>query len=268
MSGCGNDFIIIDNRKEVVDAQDLPIFVSKVCERKMSVGADGLILVEKSDKYDFCWRFFNSDGSIPEMCGNGARCAARFAYVNSIAKSDMKFETLAGIVSASIKDQRVKVEMPDTVVQLEAGYEIQLKTGKIVAWSLNTGVPHVVIQVDNVNNVDVFRLGREIRNHKEFAPDGTNVNFISRLQDHTNMMRTYERGVENETLACGTGAIASALVIAYTGDLNSPVTIQTRSKNNLCIYFRKQDNRFSDIYLEGDARIIYRAELTQEAWKY
>jgi diaminopimelate epimerase len=266
MSGSGNDFIIIDNRDEVVGVDDLPDFVRKVCRRKMSVGADGFILIEASDEADFRWRFYNSDGSRAEMCGNGARCATRFAFVNGIAGDAMSFETDAGIVHGQVIGDRAKVKMPDPA-DLRLNFAIELKNGPEKVNSVNTGVPHVVIMKDTVDNVDVFELGREIRYHEEFAPAGTNVNFICRLGQGELAIRTYERGVEDETLACGTGSIAGAIVAACTENLDSPINLRTRSGEYLTIHFNRVEGVIKDVYLEGDARIIYTGKLVEDAWK-
>ena len=266
MSGSGNDFIIIDNRNSVVDEKDLPDFVARVCRRKMSVGADGLILVEESESVDFKWRFFNSDGSQPEMCGNGARCVARFAYLNGIARSKMSFETIAGIVSAEVKNDRVKIKMTDPA-DLKVNYILELENGPLSLSSVNTGVPHVVIAVDNLDDVEVVRLGKEIRFHDSYAPAGTNVNFICAGNDNTISIRTYERGVEDETLACGTGSVAAAVVAACRSGTKSPINVMTRSGESLCVYFKEKEGKFYDTYLEGDARIIYKGELWEDAWK-
>jgi len=266
MSGSGNDFIIVDNREKVVKDNDLPGFITRICRRKMSVGADGFILIEPSDKADFKWRFFNSDGSQAEMCGNGARCAARFAYVNGIAGESLSFETEAGVVSGQVKDDRAKVKMPDPV-ELRLDYNIELKSGPVTVCSVNTGVPHVVVMNETIEDINVFDLGREIRFHEAFAPAGTNVNFICQQRQGHLAIRTYERGVENETLACGTGSIAAALITSYKAKWPSPINLLTRSGESLTIYFAKDGSIFNDIYLEGDARIIYSAQLGEDAWK-
>ena len=233
----------------------------------MSVGADGLILVEESGLVDFKWRFFNSDGSQPEMCGNGARCAARFAYLNKIAGSKMSFETIAGIVSAEVKNDRVKIKMTDPS-DLKTAYILNLENGPLSLSSVNTGVPHVVIAVLNLDDVEVVRLGREIRFHKRYAPTGTNVNFIHQQKDGMVAIRTYERGVEDETLACGTGSVAAAVVTASISGIKSPINVMTRSGNSLCIYFKEKEGKFYDTYLEGDARIIYTGKLHEDAWLF
>jgi diaminopimelate epimerase len=266
MSGSGNDFIIVDNRQNVVKDNDLPGFIHRICRRKMSVGADGFILIEPSNKADFKWRFFNSDGSKAEMCGNGARCAARFAYVNGIAGENLSFETEAGVVSGQVKDDRAKVKMPDPV-ELRLDYEIELKNGSVTVSSVNTGVPHVVVMNETIEDINVFDLGREIRFHEAFTPAGTNVNFICQQKQGHLAIRTYERGVENETLACGTGSIAAALITSCKAEWQSPINLVTRSGEALTIYFKKDGSIFKDIFLEGDARIIYSAQLGEDAWK-
>ena len=266
MSGSGNDFIIIDNRNHIVDESSLPNFVAKVCRRKMAVGSDGLILVENSETADFKWRFFNSDGSVAEMCGNGARCVARFAYLNDIAGPNMSFETLAGIVKAEIIGERAKVKMTDPI-DFKREDTVELKNGLVSISSINTGVPHVVIVKDNIDDVDVAEIGREIRYHDKYSPAGTNVNFVSHIKDNTIAIRTYERGVEDETLACGTGAAASAIIMAFKMKIDSPISVLTRSGGHLNIFFKENEVRYCDVYLEGDARIIYKAKLWEDAWK-
>ena len=266
MSGAGNDFIIIDNRNQIVADKDLSGFIASICRRKMSAGADGLILIEASDKFDFRWRFFNSDGSKAEMCGNGARCAARFAHVTGIAGTTLSFETEAGVISAQINEDRVKVKMPDPS-DLKLAYPLKLSNRSLEISSINTGVPHAVVMVEQVADVDVVTLGREIRLHQAFSPAGTNANFVQRSKGDAIEIRTYERGVEDETLACGTGAIAGAIISASRFKMNSPVDVKTRSGEYLTIYFSAKDGQFDDIYMEGDARIIYSGELQPDAWK-
>jgi diaminopimelate epimerase len=265
MSGSGNDFIIVDNRDKIVDETDLLNFIVKVCRRKMSVGADGFILVENTEGADFKWRFFNSDGSVAEMCGNGARCVARFAYLTGIAGPEMSFETGAGIVEAQVAGESVKIKMTDPS-DLKTDYTLELKDRSISVSSINTGVPHVVMITDTLDDVEVVKMGREIRFHDMFAPAGTNVNFICPIKDDTIGIRTYERGVEDETLACGTGSVAGALIMARKMKIDAPINVLTRSGVNLKIYYKEKNAAYQDIYLEGDARIIYRAELFEDAW--
>ena len=266
MSGSGNDFIIIDNRRPAVGQFDLRNFIVNVCRRKMSVGADGLILIEESDAADFKWQFYNSDGSRPEMCGNGARCAARFAFLNGIAGPQHAFETDAGVISAEIVGDRVKVKMPDPF-DIRTDSSLDLREGSLSISSINTGVPHVIEEVTGLDDIDVFNRGREIRNHSAFAPDGTNVNFISISEPNQIALRTYERGVEDETLACGTGATASALITAAKNRWKSPVNVRTRSGIMLTIHFSLENGNYKNVFLEGDARVIYEGTLWEDAWR-
>jgi diaminopimelate epimerase len=266
MSGSGNDFIIIDNREKVVPEDDLQGFIARICRRKMSVGADGLILVENTEQADFKWRFYNSDGSVAEMCGNGARCVARFAYQNGIVGERMSFETLAGVVHAEVIEKRVKISMPDPF-ELILDENLEIAQGNITMSNVNTGVPHVVIETPTLDKAEVVALGREIRHHSRFSPAGTNVNFVSAgSSDNMITIRTYERGVEDETLACGTGAVAASIVRASKSKIDSPVKVLTRSGEQLMVYFDQEEGTFSNIYLEGDARIIYRGNLWSDAW--
>ncbi len=267
MSGAGNDFIVIDNRRGEVDEEGLSRWIEKVCRRKLSVGADGLILVEEAEGVDFKWRFFNNDGSRAEMCGNGARCAARFAYLRQIAGQKLSFETDAGIVRAWVDEDRVKIQMTEPA-DLKPDRTLALESGTLAFASINTGVPHVVCTVDDIEAVDVVGLGRRIRNHPDFAPAGTNVNFIAPTAAGGIAIRTYERGVEDETLACGTGAVAAALITAARKGSSSPIDVLTRSGETLTVHFTAQDGRFADVYLEGDARVVYTGELLPDAWRY
>ena len=267
MSGSGNDFIVMDNRHGRIDSGTLADFTARICRRKLSVGADGLILVDNAADADFSWQFFNLDGSRAEMCGNGARCAARYAYLNGIAPASLAFNTDVGRIEARIMGDRVRIRMTDPT-DCRLGLTIKLGRGVLDAASINTGVPHVVVVVDDIDAVDVVGLGREIRFHDNFASAGTNVNFIAVRPDGIVAIRTYERGVENETLACGTGSVAAALILARTAGHPSPVRVLTRSGGELSVVFDRAQGRFQDVFLEGDARVIYRGILDPEAWRY
>ena len=201
------------------------------------------------------------------MCGNGARCAARFAYINKIAGPKMSFETDAGIVLAQVKNGLVKIKMTEPK-DLKIDFTIGMDSGPVTVSSINTGVPHVVIPVDNIDDVEVFKLGRKIRYHENFAPAGTNVNFYCPVKEDKIKIRTYERGVEGETLACGTGAVASALVYANKTNIKSPISVMTKSGGWLSIYFESKTDTFYNIYLKGDARIIYKGEMSEDAINY
>lgn len=266
MSGSGNDFIIIDNRRAVVPEARLHQLVVGACRRKLSVGADGLILIEPSQTVDFQWRFFNADGSVAEMCGNGARCAARFAHLQGIAGRRLAFETLAGTIHADVGEDAVKIRMTDPT-DLKSGVALNLEGTTLRVGHINTGVPHVVVAVEDVDGVDVASTGRRIRYHAAFAPAGTNANFVSFGQAGEIFIRTYERGVEGETLACGTGNVAAALILSHDRGLTSPVTLTTRSGSKLTVHFNRKGDAYSDVCLEGDARVIYRGDLWEEAWR-
>lgn len=260
MNASGNDFIIIDNRDGHFYSryQDVAGFVMKVCRQHHSVGADGLILIEDSDKADFRWRFFNSDGSEAEMCGNGGRCAARFAFLKGITGKKMVFETTAGLIKAEIKPSKVKLQLT-APTNLKLDYPIRIEDKELFISSVNTGVPHAVLITDDIERIPINELGRRIRSHNVFGKGGTNVNFVQVMDKANVKIRTYERGVEGETLACGTGAVASGLILKEKGMVKSPVNIWTRGGEVLNIYIN------NDVYLEGEARIVYRGELYKEA---
>lgn len=264
MSGCGNDFIVIDNRTGSIQRRNQSYFAERVCRRGMSVGADGVIFVENSDSVNFKWGFFNSDGSQAEMCGNGARCAARFAFLNRIAPANMSFETLSGVISATVETESVRIRMTDPSI-LETDISVDLKDGPLQVDFIDTGVPHVVVAVDDAERIDIATMGREIRYHQQFQPAGTNVNYVSRAADGTIRMRTYERGVEGETLACGTGAVAAAIVASCRYELKPPVKVVTSSGGILSVLFKQDGMDFQNVYLQGDARVVYEGSLWEEA---
>ncbi len=259
MTGSGNDFIIVDNMSRGLKIGDILPYIPKVCARGVSIGADGFIMLEPADGVDFMWHFYNSDGSVAEMCGNGSRCAARFAYLNGIAGKKMSFRTLAGVITAEIK------EAPDVKVQMTAPHGLALdKKAPFGTYSfLNTGVPHAVIFSDDIENVNVHDTGRLVRYHDIFSPAGTNVDFISMTDKNTIRMRTYERGVEGETLACGTGAVASALIAIEKKLVTSPVTVVTSGGKNLLVY-----KEGGNVYLEGEARMLSTGVLLPESFNY
>ena len=264
MSGSGNDFILIDNRDDKIAGKDMTHLVKRACRRRESVGADGMIFVMNSTNRDFSWRFFNADGGEVEMCGNGSRCVARFALLNGIAGNPMTFETLAGPVSAEVRDRLVKVLMP-APAGLRTDIAISPESGWVSVDFINTGVPHVVIEVQDLEAHPVIEQGRAIRYHSMFSPEGTNANFMRVEKSGLIRVRTYERGVEDETLACGTGAIAAALVANHRKRIASPVKIATRGGEELTIYFRKEGDLFKEVWLEGNTSIIYRGMLNEEA---
>ncbi len=263
MHASGNDFIVIDNRLDQVSG-DITAFVRKVCRPHFSVGADGLILIENSNGADFRWHFFNLDGNEVEMCGNGSRCAAKFAFMKGIAGRNLSFETLAGIIRAEIKDGAVKVQLTKPFGYLP---DIEVGIGGVnkAASFINTGVPHVVYFVDDLESVDVVGDGSATRYHDLFKPDGTNANFACVTgKDYINI-RTSERGVEGETQACGTGAGAAALGAGAKGLVSSPVTLMTTGKMELKVYFEWDGKEFNNVFLEGDAVLVYQGALEEGA---
>ncbi|HEY4485478.1 MAG TPA: diaminopimelate epimerase [Nitrospiria bacterium] len=269
MSGSGNDFILIDNRRGALNRFQggrLNRFAVIVCTHRMSVGGDGLILIERPDhprSVNFRWRLFNADGTEAELSGNGGRCAARFAHLRRIAPAHMVFETLAGPIRAEIKGANVKIQMP-LPHSLRQGIAIPVEGKTYTGHFINTGVPHVVLFVDHPAAVDVVGLGRAIRRHELFQPAGTNVNFVTLQNARRAVMRTYERGVEDETLACGTGATAAALIAGAQGLGKSPMMLRQQSGLPLKVYFHSNGQTFSDIFLEGDARVAYTGEIGAE----
>lgn len=256
MVASGNDFVVIDNRSKAVPGAGLRDFAKRICSRNYGVGGDGLLAIEPSRKADFRMRIVNSDGSEAEMCGNGARCIALYAKESRIAGKRMKFETLAGIIEAGISGKDIKLRMSDPK-GLKLDISLDLSDGAYNVNFVNTGVPHAVIFIDRAEEQDVKRLGKEVRYHSAFAPKGANVNFVEPAGRNTLKVRTYERGVEGETLACGTGVTASAIIAAVVKDFKSPVTCITKSGDRLKIYFRKEGNGFTCVYLEGGAKTVF-----------
>lgn len=263
MTGAGNDFIFIDNRDGKANGIDRQTLITKTCARSISAGADGLVLIEDSDNADFKWRFYNSDGSEAEMCGNASRCAGRFAYLNGIAGEKMKFETIAGLIEAEVKEGvNVKVQLTEPFDQKD-DYRVNLNGEIMTVSSINTGVPHVLWFVDDIEGTDIMKYGAGLRYHEEYAPKGTNVNLCKVIDNNILRVRTYERGVEGETQACGTGFVAAAIIAVNKGLLKSPVTVKSSSGLLLTVYLEN-----GKVYLEGEARVVYKGELTEEAYNY
>jgi len=267
MSGSGNDFILIDNRDHKLNGYNLPRLVTSLCRPKYSVGTDGLIIIEKSDRFDFKWQFFNADGTEAEMCGNGGRCAARLAYILGICSNRLNFETKAGIVRAEIEEDLVKLEMP-----IPQGFylnkTLDLNDEQIIFHFINTGVPHTIIFPEkDLENVEVKKLGKEIRFHPHFQPSGTNVDFVEKVSENSIKIRTYERGVEDETLSCGTGAVAASLICHGLNMVISPVKVYTKSGEILEVSFMAERRRFREVFLKGEARLLYQGKLFEEALK-
>jgi diaminopimelate epimerase len=252
MHGAGNDFILVDDRESCFPAQNA-VAVADLCRRRTGIGSEGLILLQGSEVADFRMQFFNPDGGEVDMCGNGARCVARLGFDIGAAPERMTIETRAGILHAVVCNESVCLELPPPLL-VEHGLSLTLPTGEGLEYAfLNTGVPHVVIQTDTVEDYPVEEHGRAVRQHAAFSPDGANVNIVS-IQDERHMaVRTYERGVEGETLACGTGITACAVVAVQQGLVRSPVTVCAASGDSLEV----------DVGIDGDA--ICRLSLTGPA---
>ncbi|MGQ9744424.1 MAG: diaminopimelate decarboxylase [Dissulfurimicrobium sp.] len=255
MHGSGNDFILIDNRTSLINGEKASELARCLCRRKFSAGADGLILIEHSEIADFKWRFFNADGSEAEMCGNGGRCAARFAVIAGIAGPKLSFETKTGLIHAEVNGTMVKLELPPPS-GMELDILLNMEGRDIVAHFINTGVPHTIVFEDDLERCDVTGIGRIIRFHEYFKPAGTNVNFI-KVVGRDVLIRTYERGVEGETLACGTGAVAGAIIASVKAGLSSPVWMKTRGGEILKVYFDLSDGVAKQVFLEGEAVLVY-----------
>ncbi|MBP7056069.1 MAG: diaminopimelate epimerase [Candidatus Omnitrophica bacterium] len=251
----GNDFVIVDNRRSTIPGR-LSAFAKSVCDRKYSVGADGLLLVESSGSADFKMRIFNSDGSEAEMCGNGSRCIALYAAVKKIAQSKMTIDTMAGKLNAYVKGQEVKVKLTDPR-DIKWNLCLMIHKCPYKVNFVNTGVPHTVHFVEDLEKIDVKNLGSHIRYHGEFAPAGTNADFVKIVNSKKIKVRTYERGVEDETLACGTGAVASAIIAAEAEKMVSPITVETQGGEKLRVHFNLVSGEFKDVYLEGEAKLVF-----------
>lgn len=263
MSGAGNDFVVIDNREDIVVEPNF--FAHRVCDRRRGIGADGILLLGKSDKADFKMEYYNSDGSCGGMCGNGGRCISRFSHLKGIVKAaELKFEAIGHIYSATIVNGEVNLRMK-TPSDIKLNQQLQLAQSNVIFHFVNTGSPHCVIFLDenqhlapSLQSLDVEKLGNEIRNHRYFSPDGTNVNFIEKIDSNNIKLRTYERGVEAETLACGTGSVAAAIISNHVKKVKPPVVVYTQSGEHLKVDFVKKDNdHYDDVSLFGSAHILF-----------
>jgi diaminopimelate epimerase len=260
MTGAGNDFVAINNLEGILptDIEQRAELIRQLCHRRFGVGADGTLFIEPSTTAHFRMRYYNSDGSEAETCGNGARCIARFAHLLGIAPDHMRFDTLAGPYEAVVKPQTVTISMSDARdLRLDVPIEIPgLFCGTVDF--VNTGVPHALVRVENIEKAPVVELGRALRFCDAFAPQGTNVNFVSTTATPNHLMiRTYERGVEDETLACGTGSVASAILTTRRGDAAPPVRLTTRSGTDLIVSFTPSENGAREVRLEGEARVVF-----------
>jgi diaminopimelate epimerase len=255
MNGAGNDFVMIDNRTGDVRLQ--PEQIVRICDRHRGVGADGILLLEKgSNGADFRMRYYNRDGGEAEMCGNGARCFARYANKIANAPATISFQTLAGLIRGELHGELVTLQMSEPK-DLQLGIDLTANGAKEHAHFINSGVPHVVVPVAKVEDVDVRGRGRAMRRHERFSPAGANVNFIEKTGPKKILVRTYERGVEDETLACGTGVVASALIFAASEKVEGPIGVTVRSGSELSVDFKRAGDKFTNVTLTGPAEFAF-----------
>lgn len=261
-SGHGNDFVIVDNWDGQVPEKDMAKISRFMCRPKFGIGADGVVfIIAGPDEVDFAWRFFNADGSEPDMCGNASRCAAHLANTIGIAPAEMSFKTKAGVVEAVVSDRLVKVQMPK-IGRQEGAALVEAEGLSLTYYRLNTGVPHAVAWVEDLENVNVFKIGRTVRRHQAFAPEGANVNFVKILGPDKLTLRTYERGVEDETLACGTGAVAAAMLATFQGLVSaSSIICQTRGGDDLIISFEGPLAAPEKVFMEGKVRYLFSGQV-------
>ncbi|MEP6586648.1 MAG: diaminopimelate epimerase [Candidatus Udaeobacter sp.] len=259
MNGAGNDFILFDNRTGDIDLDRNQI--AQLCDRHRGIGADGILLLEKpTNRADFRMRYFNADGGEAEMCGNGARCFARFANKIGGVKAKISFETPAGVIAAELKGDLVTLRMTEPT-DLRLNVDLPLVAENKTVHFINSGVPHVVIPVAKIDDAYVRREGAAIRHHKMFSPNGTNVNFIEKRGPDKIAIRTYERGVEDETLACGTGIVASALIFGASENTNGPIGVIARGGDELEVGFEKSGDRFRNVTLTGPAEFVFEGSI-------
>jgi diaminopimelate epimerase len=255
MNGAGNDFVMLDNRDGKLALDKARI--AHLCDRHRGIGADGVLVVEPAQNgADFRMRYYNADGGEAEMCGNGARCFGRFAQRVSGKAGDVSFETLAGVITAQFLGDDVRIQMSEPH-SLRLNEVLEIAGEKLTVHSLNTGVPHAVVFVDDLARVEVRKLGAGLRHHSHFASKGTNANFVEKLGPRSIAIRTYERGVEDETLACGTGMVACAILFHELTGAAAPVDVKVRGGETLKIGFRQDGAVYRDVTLTGPADFVF-----------
>lgn len=248
--GTGNDFVLMDNRAGAIHLDKNQ--VAHLCHRRFGIGADGLMLLEGEPGYDFKMVYYNSDGAESSMCGNGGRCITRFAYDLGIHKPEYLFLAVDGPHAATIEDKIVRLKMKDvTSVDHHATYSL-----------IDTGSPHFVKMVTDLNHQNVVWEGRQIRNNDRFKKHGVNVNFVETTDESGIFVRTYERGVEDETLSCGTGVTAAALLNAHNDMGFNHVNVKTLGGNLYVEYDKTGENRFENIWLCGPAERVFEGTVT------
>ncbi len=254
MVGAGNDFIMIDNRDQQLKLT--PELIRILCRKKYGIGADGVIALSLSSEHDFAMSIFNEDGSEAEMCGNGARCIMEFAKSLGIIKNAATFNTQAGVIKGEFCSEGVYVQLSEPH-SLKMDIHLNIDDGRnVVVHSINTGVPHCVLFVDYFENYDVNGTGRYLRYHDQFKPKGTNVNFVQVQKNNQIIVRTYERGVEGETEACGTGSTASSIIAALAGHVTPPVIVHTRG-GELIVNFEIHGQKVTNVSLTGPVKTVY-----------
>jgi len=262
MSGHGNDFIMI-NGTDGLSHSDWSSFAIDVCRRRQSVGADGVIIIAPGERADFAMRIINADGSEAEMCGNGARCAALFAVSQGIVGTPMRFETQAGVIEACVKGSHAAVKLTDPTA-FDPHITLSVGGERYEVIHVNTGVPHTIVFTERLKNVPVDSLGRDIRYHPRFAPAGTNVDFVTSAGPQRIAVRTYERGVEAETMACGTGAVAAAVASVLTGRCGGPPVKVEMPGGTLSVSFVMTGTACRDVWLSGPVVTVYTGEILEE----
>ena len=245
--GTGNDFVMIDNRDlQFPKEKEL---IERLCDRRFGIGGDGLILLEEDENTDFRMVYYNSDGNESTMCGNGGRCIVAFAHFLDVFEDRATFEAVDGLHEAEINNGIVKLKMIDVVgIDKDGDHSV-----------LNTGSPHFVQYVEDVENFKVYDQGNRIRNSATYRNEGINVNFVEKIGDREIFVRTYERGVEDETFSCGTGATAAALV--YMKDKNENMVNVKVLGGNLKVYAEQNGGAFTDVWLEGPAKQVFRGKI-------
>ena len=258
MVGSGNDFILIDWRRNgTISRSKGASLARKLCDRRWAVGADGLVILEPSRRADFRMRIFNPDGSEAEMCGNASRCAS--LYVAG-SRGKVTFETIAGLLEAKVQGTLVRVKLPKPH-SFRRNLKATVCGKKLILHSIIASVPHAILFVENPNRIDVECWGEAIRHNRLFKPRGTNVDFVKVRGERAIKIRTYERGVEGETLACGTGSTASALVAAKLKGLTSPITVLTKGGERLRIFFEEHHGEFENVCLEGRVSQVFEGRI-------
>ena len=259
MHGAGNDFILVDDREKTFPASDKS-WMARIAARRTGVGCEGIVLIQPSTQSDFRMRFFNPDGSEVDMCGNGARCVARLAYEIGAAPTGMSIETAAGQLRAEVLGDQVRLHLtPPRDWRLQRC--LRLSTGVTEFGFVNSGVPHAVVQTTDLESLDVKRIGAEIRYHEEFAPAGTNADFMKVVGPQALRVRTYERGVEDETLACGTGIVACGLIAGRLGLITPPVRITCASGDELTVDYTPTADGAENVTLLGPAVHVFEGTL-------